>query len=121
MRFDAKYFLRLSMLMLLCCAFFSARATPLASAVQNDSNTKVIKLFAANNLPATPLIKFNLIAGNQEFIRQVHRTNSPVFTAYLVAQSTNTCIRYFNYFSGYNDHRYTLRNVDFLFPFHVFW
>jgi len=121
MRFDAKHFLKLSMLLLLCCAFFGAKASPLASASVNDHNTKVIKLFAAKGQPATPLIKFNLIAGNQEFIRQVHKTTNPVFSAYLAPQATSTCIRYFNYFSGYNDHRYTLQNADFLFPFHVFW
>lgn len=121
MRFDAKHFLKLSILLLLCCAFFGAKASPLASAPVNDNNTKVIKLFSANGLPVNPLIKFNLITGNQEFIRQVHKTNSPVFSAYLAPQTTTACIRYFNYFSGYNDHRYTLQNADFLFPFHVFW
>ncbi|MFD2872582.1 hypothetical protein ACFS5N_08895 [Mucilaginibacter ximonensis] len=120
MRFDLKHILKLSGLMLLCCAFFCAKAAPVPAAV-NDNNAKVIKLHSANNQPATPLIKFNLIAGNQEFIRQVHKTNSPVFTAYLATPTTNTCIRYFNYFSGYNNHRYTLQNADFLFPFHVFW
>lgn len=109
------------MLLLLCCAFFGAKASPLASASINDHNTKVIKLFAAKGRPATPLIKFNLIAGNQEFIRQVHKTTNPVFSAYLAPQAISTCIRHFNYFSGYNDHRYTLQNADFLFPFHVFW
>lgn len=121
MRFDLKHILKLSMLMLLCCTFLGAKASPLASAVANDNNTKGIKLHSASSQPATPLIKFNLMAGNQEFIRQVHKTNSPVFTAYLAPQTTNTCIRYFNYFSGYNNHRYTLQNADFLFPFHVFW
>lgn len=121
MRFDAKYFLRIFVLLLLCCAFFGATATPHASAYQNDHSAKISKVLNAENLPASPFIKFNLMGVNQEALRQVHRTNTTTFTAYLVPQSTNTCIRYFNYFSGYNDHRYTLRNADFLFPFHVFW
>ncbi|WP_214073721.1 hypothetical protein [Mucilaginibacter sp. dw_454] len=114
--------MKLFLLLLLCCAFFTGKAAPAGHAYQNDHNTKISKVLGAQNLPANPFIKFNLIGGNQEAIRQVHnKVNSPVYTAYLATQTANTCIRYFNFFSGYNHHRYSLRNADFLFPFHVFW
>lgn len=109
------------MLLLLCCAFFCAIATPRALAPLNNHHTKITKVFAAQQLPANPLIKFNLMGSNQEGMRQFHKVNSTVYTAFLAPQNTSTCTRYFNYFSGYNDHRYTLPNADFLFPFHGFW
>ncbi|GAA4101051.1 hypothetical protein [Mucilaginibacter panaciglaebae] len=121
MRFDTKHFLKLSILLLVCWAFFTGQAKPFASAYQHNHNTKISRVFRAYNLPANPLIKFNLAGNNQEAIRQLHKVNSPVYAAYLVPQNATACIRYFNFFSGYNDHRYTLQNADFLFPFHVFW
>jgi len=121
MRFDAKHFLKLSALLLVCCAFFSGEAKPFASACQNNHTTKISKASRVRASAANPFIKFNLAGNNQEAIRQLHKVNSPVYAAYLVPQNPNTCIRYFNFFSGYNNHRYTLQNADFLFPFHVFW
>jgi len=121
MKFEVKHFLKLSALLLLCCTFFISKGKTIDPAYQNSKHTTLSKAFNTNSSPINPFIKFNLIDGNQEAIRQVHKTNSPVFTAYLLPQSTSTCVRYFNFFSGYNDHRYTLQNADFLFPFHVFW
>jgi len=121
MTFDAKHFLRLSILLLLCCTFFAGTARSFASARQNNHHTKVFKSFRAYNLPANPFFKINLAGNNQEAIPQLHKVNSPVYAAYLVPQNATTSIRYFNFFSGYNDHRYTPQKADFLFPFHGFW
>lgn len=122
MKFKASHFLKLSFLLLFSCAFFISKGKPHSPAYQNKQhNTVLSKAFRSENLPVNPLIKFNLIGGNQEAIRQVHKTTNPVYTAYLLPQNATTCIKYFNFFSGYNDHRHTLQNADFLFPFHVFW
>jgi hypothetical protein len=121
MKLEFKHFLKSITLLLLCCAFFASKGKALAPSYQNSKNTTISKAFRSENLPINPFIKYNLIGGNQEAIRQVHKVNNPVFSAYLLPQTTTSCIKYFNFFSGYNDHRYTLQNADFLFPFHVFW
>jgi|GEM_PF-3605028 len=121
MKFDAKHFLKLFMMMLLCCTFLSSRGTSLASSSTGNHHTKITKVFEAKNFRTNPLIKFNLAGNNQEVLRQVHKVSNTVYTPYLASQSINICIRHFNYFSGYNDHRYTLQSTDFLFPFHGFW
>jgi hypothetical protein len=121
MKFEVKHFLKSITLVLLCCAFFVSKSKPLAPSYQNTKTTTVSKAFRSGNLPINPFIKFNIIGGNQEAIRQVHKVNNPVFAAYLLPQAASACIKHFNFFSGYNDHRYTLQNADFLFPFHVFW
>jgi hypothetical protein len=121
MEFKARHFLRSFILLLLCCVFYTSQGKPNAPAYKDSKNSTLSKAFRNDNAPINPLIKFNLLAGNQEAIRQVHKTNNPVFSAYLMPQTITTCVRCFNFFSGYNDHRYTLRNADFLFPFHAFW
>jgi hypothetical protein len=121
MKFEVKHFLKISALLLLCCSFLIGKGKTIDPAYQSTKHTTLSKAFRSDNSPVNPFIKFNLIGGNQEAIQQVHKTNNPVYTAYLLPQSTTTCIRYFNFFSGYNDHRYTFQNADFLFPFHGFW
>ncbi|MCC8424795.1 hypothetical protein [Mucilaginibacter sp. UR6-11] len=121
MKLELKHFLKSITLLLLCVAFFAGKSKPLAPSYQNNKHTTISKAFRNENVPANPFIKFNLIGGNQEAIRQVHKVNNPISTAYLSPQSGTACIKHFNFFSGYNDHRYTLQNADFLFPFHVFW
>ncbi|MDB5156389.1 MAG: hypothetical protein JWR50_1096 [Mucilaginibacter sp.] len=121
MKLNLSHFLKLSILLLFCCSFFVGKGKPSAPAYQNNQHTTLSKAFRSENLPINPFIKFNIIGSNQEAIRQVHKINNPVYTAYLVSQNTTTCLKYFNFFSGYNDHRYTLQNADLLFPFHVFW
>jgi hypothetical protein len=121
MEFKVKHILRSLALLLLCCAFFASQGKSSVPAYKDSKNSTLSKAFRSNSTPINPLIKFNLLAGNQEAIRQVHKTSNPVFSAYLMPQTITTCVRCFNFFSGYNDHRYTLRNADFLFPFHAFW
>ncbi|MES2378334.1 MAG: hypothetical protein V4553_17210 [Bacteroidota bacterium] len=121
MEFKASHFLRSFVLLLLCCVFFASQGKSNAPAYKDNKNSTVSKAFRNDSAPVSPLIKFNLLAGNQEAIRQVHKTSNPVFSAYLLPQTITTCVKCFNFFSGYNDHRYTLRNADFLFPFHAFW
>ncbi len=121
MKLKIGHFLKLSFALLLCCAFFISKGKSHAPAYQNNHHTTLSKAFHTENIPCNPFIKFNLIGGNQEAIRQVHKGANPVFAAYLIPQSDNTCLKYFNFFSGYNDHRYTLQNADLLFPFHGFW
>jgi len=121
MEFKAKHILRSFALLLLCCAFFASMGKSNAPAFKDSKKATLSKIFSSTNAPVNPLIKFNLLTGNQEAIRSIHKTSNPVFTAYLMPQAVTTCVKCFNFFSGYNDHRYTLRNADFLFPFHAFW
>ncbi|MGF7079499.1 hypothetical protein ABIB50_001842 [Mucilaginibacter sp. UYCu711] len=118
---ELKNFIKLFFLLLFCCSFFASKSNPHAPENQTKKSTFYSKVYGSTTCPFAPFIKFTLVDNNQEAIRQVHKTTNPVFTFYLLPHKTTTCVKYFNFFSGYNDHRYTLRNADFLFPFHAFW
>ncbi len=121
MEFKARHILKSFVLLLLCCVFYTSQGKSNTPVYKDSKNSTLSKAFRNDNAPVNPLIKFNFLAGNREAIPHVHKTSNPVFTPYLIPQTATTCVRCFNFFSGYNDHRYTLRNADFLFPFHAFW
>jgi hypothetical protein len=119
MEFKASHILRSLILLLLCCTFFISKGKSIAPAYKN---TTISKVTSSADVMANPLVKFHTFVRAQAAIRLAHKNSNPFFSAFLLPQSiTTACVRCFNFFSGYNNHRYKLRNVDFLFPFHGFW
>jgi hypothetical protein len=121
MEFKASHILRSFILLLLCCAFFASQGKSSVPAYKHHKTPTLSKAFGSDTAPVNMLIKFSLLTGNHHAIRLVQKTGSHLFAAFLQSQTITTCVRCFNFFSGYNDHRYKLRNIDFLFPFHGFW
>lgn len=119
------YFIRIALLSALCCAVFTGQGKSYAyyhSQSRSHKHTTLSnKLPGLHDIPANACVAIDLPEGNQEITLQVHKTSTSSQIAYLPPRNFTTYVKCANFFSGYNNQRYTLLSRDFLFPFHAFW
>lgn len=118
-----KDFIKIFTLLLVCCTASVCMGKSLSPHSRYKRATISTGKFRPDNLPLDSYLPHSRLEGNQEITRQqeVHKNVNYAQVAYLLQRSGSASLKCLNFFSGYNNQRYTPLNKVFLFPFHVFW
>lgn len=115
------HFIKIFALMVFCSTFFVSEGKSYVPDQKSKHVSFSHKLSPSDSFPENAYVTINLLEGNQEITQQVHKTTTSSHIAYLPPRTFNVYIKCINFFSKFNDQRYTLLNKVFLFPFHAFW